>query len=75
MLGFLGFMILSRGRSLFYMQKNEDNAGHFPLECQAFRDVESIWSNLKQKIVFSNDIDAVQILDLTSNLDQQQKVP
>ena len=45
------------------------------LNLQDFRDnVESVWSNLRQKVIFTNHIDAVQILDFVSNLDQQQKV-
>ena len=59
----------------FMCKESEDNVGHFLLEFQALGDnFESIWSNLKQKIISTNPADGVQISDFISNSDQQQKV-
>ena len=63
-----------KGDLCFICKTREDNVGHFLLECRAFRDdFESIWSNLRQKIISTNPVDRVQISDFISNFDNCRK--
>ena len=48
----------------FIYREREDNVGHFLLESEAFRDnFESIWSNLRKNIIYTNPTEGGQISD------------
>ena len=69
------------GISLFYMRRKHRNGisplywvSHF-IECPPFRNIyNSLWSNLKTKIINFNQTDGITISDFITNLDPHKKV-
>ena len=59
----------------FVCKENVENVNHFLLECREFRhNFDSIWLNLRQKIVSVSPIDGPQIFDFIHHLNQRHKV-
>ena len=53
----------------FICKENVENVNHFLLECREFRNnFDSIWLNLRQKIVSVSPIDGPQIFDFIHHL-------
>ena len=63
-----------QGALCFICKENVENVSHFLHDCTEFRqNFDSIWLNLKQKVISANPIDGSQIFDFVSHLDRQQK--
>ena len=59
----------------FICKENVENVNHFLLECRDFHNnFDSIWLNLRQKIVSVSPIDGPQIFDFIHHLNQRHKV-
>ena len=59
----------------FICKKNVENVNHFLLECREYRNnFDSIWLNLRQKIVSVSPIDRPQIFYFIHHLNQRHKV-
>ena len=59
----------------FICKENVENVNHFLLECREFRNnFDSIWLNLRQKIVSVCPIDGPQIFYFIHHLNQRHKV-
>ena len=72
--GFPGCQILKMHSALF-AKKNVENVNHFLLECREFHNnFDSIWLNLRQKIVSVSPIDGPQIFYFIHHLNQRHKV-
>ena len=64
----------TQGTLCFVCKENVENVSHFLHDCTEFRqDFDSIWLNLKQKVISANLFDGSQIFDFISHLDRQQK--
>ena len=64
----------TQGALCFICKENVENVSHFLHDCTEFRqNFDSIWLNLKQKVISANPIDGSQIFDFISRLDRQQK--
>ena len=63
------------GESCLFCKNSVEDLSHFLSDCSSFRDnFESLWSNLSQKIIDSNQSDGTQISHFISSLDGQQKI-
>ena len=59
----------------FICKENVENVNHFLLECREFRNnFDSIWLNLRQKIVSVSPIDGPQFFGFIHHLNQRHKV-
>ena len=68
------WLSLMQGALCFICKENVKNVSHFLHDCMEFRqNFDSIWLNLKQKVISANPIDGSQIFDFISHLDRQQK--
>ena len=57
------------------MQRNTETVYHHFFECLPFRDnYNSLWSNLKTKIISFNQTDSITMSDFITNLDPHKKV-
>ena len=64
----------TQGALCFICKENVENVSHFLHDCTEFiQNFDSIWLNLKQKVISANPIDGSQIFDFISHLDRQQK--
>ena len=64
----------TQGALCFICKENVKNVSHFLHNCTEFRqNFDSIWLNLKQKVISVNPIDGLQIFNFISHLDCQQK--
>ena len=64
----------TQGALCFICKENVENVSHFLHDCTEFRqNFDSIWLNLKQKVISANPIDGLQIFDFISHLYRQQK--
>ena len=64
----------TQGALCFICKENVENVSHFLHDCKEFRqNFDSIWLNLKQKVISANPINESQIFDFISHLDRQQK--
>ena len=64
----------TQGALCFICKENIENISHFLHDCTEFRqNFDSIWLNLKQKVISANPIDGSQIFDFIFHLDRQQK--
>ena len=71
--GFPGCQILKMHSA--FLQRNVENVNHFLLECREFsNNFDSIWLNLRQKIVSVSPIDGLQIFYFIHHLNQRYKV-
>ena len=69
------WLLNTEGALCFICKENVENVNHFLLECREFRNnFDSIWLNLRQKIVSSSPIDGPQIFDFIQHLNQRHKV-
>ena len=58
----------------FICKENTETVYHHFIECLPFRDnYNSLWSNLKTKIVDFNQTDGITMSDFTTNLDLHKK--
>ena len=65
----------TEGALCFICKENIENVNRFLLECREFRNnFDSIWLNLRQKIVSASPIDGPQIFDFIHHLNQRHKV-
>ena len=63
------------GELCLFRKDRVEGVSHFLVDCLSFKDnFESLWSNLRQKIISSNPSDGTQISHFISSLDIQQKV-
>ena len=63
-----------QGAFCFICKENVENVSHFLHDCKEFRqNFDSIWLNLKQKVISANPIDGSQMFDFIFHLDRQQK--
>ena len=59
----------------FICKEDVENVNHFLLECREFRNnFDSIWLDLRQKIVSVSPTDGPQIFDFIHHLNQRHKV-
>ena len=73
--GGVPWLLNTDGALCFICKENVENVNHFLLECREFRNnFDSIWLNLRQKIVSASPIDGPQIFDFIHHLNQRHKV-
>ena len=73
--GGVPWLLNTDGALCFICKENVENVNHFLLECREFRNnFDSIWLNLRQKIVSASPIDGPQIFDFIHHLNQWNKV-
>ena len=73
--GGVPWLLNTDGALCFICKENVENVNHFLLECREFRNnFDSIWLNLRQKIVSASPIDGSQIFDFIHHLNQRHKV-
>ena len=64
----------TQGALCFICKENFENVSHFLHDCTEFiQNFDSMWLNLKQKVISANPIDGSQIFDFIFHLDRQQK--
>ena len=72
--GGVSWLSHTQGALCFICKENVKNVSHFLYDCKEFRqNFDSIWLNLKQKVISANPTDGSQIFDFISHLDRQQK--
>ena len=65
----------TQGTLWFICNKDIENLDHFLLDCPQFKeDFDSIWRNLKLKIIRSNPTDSIQIANFIKKLDCQHAI-
>ena len=73
--GGVPWLLNTEGALYFICKENVENVNHFLLECREFRNnFDSIWLNLRQKIVSASPIDGPQIFYFIHHLNQRHKV-
>ena len=69
------WLLNTEGALCFICKKNIENVNHFLLECRELHNnFDSIWLNLRQKIVSASPIDGPQIFYFIHHLNQRHKV-
>ena len=64
----------TEGEICFICKENVEDVEHFFFDCREFKvNFESIWCNLRQKILTANPTDGAQIYDFISHLNKQCK--
>ena len=73
--GGVPWLLNTEGALCFICKENVENVNHFLLECREFRNnFDSIWLNLRQKIVSASPIDGPRIFYFIHHLNQRHKV-
>ena len=73
--GGIPWLLNTEGALCFICKENVENVNHFLLECREFRNnFNSIWLNLRQKIVSASPIDGPQIFYFIRHVNQRHKV-
>ena len=69
------WLLNTEGALCFICKENVENVNHFLLECRELcNNFDSIWLNLRQKIVSASSIDGPQIFYFIHHLNQWHKV-
>ena len=69
------WLFKTEGSLCFICEENTETVFHHFIECPPFRNYyNSLWSNLKTKIINFNQTDGITISDFITNLDPHKKV-
>ena len=72
--GGVPWLVNTAGSVCFICKENIEDVGHFFFECPEFKtNFESIWVNLRLKILSANPTDGSQISNFINHLDRHQK--
>ena len=73
--GGISWLFKTEGSLCFICKENTETVYHHFIECLPFRDnYNSLWFNLKTKIINFNQIDGIMMSDVITNLDPHEKV-